>query len=176
MQMDAGMDTGPVFTRTAIPIGPEMTADELGVALGQLAAELVGKDLPRIVRGEITAEAQDNEAATLAPILEKESGRIDFTQPARAVHDHARGMTPWPGAFTTAEGKTLKILESRIGAEASRGASPGTVIVAGKRGIEIACGAGSLAIVRAQMEGRKPLGAAELVGGRALREGQILGA
>ena len=85
-------------------------------------------------------------------------------------------MTPWPGAFAAVEGKTLKILESRIGsAEASGGAAPGTVIVAGKRGIEIACGAGSLSIVRAQLEGRKPLGAAELVGGRALREGQILG-
>jgi methionyl-tRNA formyltransferase len=177
MQMDEGMDTGPVFTRTAIPIGPEMTADELGVALGQLAAELVGRDLPRIVRGELTAEPQDNGAATLAPILEKENGRIDFAQGARAVHDHVRGMTPWPGAFTTVEGKTLKILESRVGSEAGiSAAAPGTVILAGKRGIEIACGSGSLAVVRAQLEGRKPLGAAELVGGRALREGQMLGA
>jgi methionyl-tRNA formyltransferase len=175
MQMDEGMDTGPVFTRTAIPIGPEMTADELGVALGQLAATLVGRDLPRILAGELTAEPQDSAAATLAPILEKENGRIDFAQPARVVHDHARGMTPWPGAFTTVEGKTLKILESRIGAAVSEGAPPGTVILAGKRGIEIACGTGSLAIVRAQLEGRKPLGAAELVGGRALREGQFLG-
>jgi methionyl-tRNA formyltransferase len=175
MQMDEGMDTGPVFTRTAIPIGEEMTADELGVALGRLAAELVGTDLPRIVRGELTAEPQDNDAATLAPILEKENGRIAFAQPARAVHDHVRGMTPWPGAFTTVEGKTLKILESRIGSEARADARPGTVILAGKRGIEIACGTGSLSILRAQLEGRKPLGAAELVGGRALREGQILG-
>jgi len=176
MQMDEGMDTGPVFTQTALPIGPEMTADELGSALGQLAAELVGKDLPRIVRGELTAAPQDNAAATLAPILEKENGRIDFAQPARAVHDHVRGMTPWPGAFTTIEGKTLKILESREGAAASAEARPGTVIQASKRGIEIACGTGSLSLLRAQLEGRKSLGAAELVGGRALREGQILGA
>ena len=176
MRMDEGMDTGPVFTRTAIPIGDEMTADELGVALGRLAADLVGRDLPRILAGELTAEPQDNDAATLAPILEKENGRIDFAQPARAVHDHVRGMTPWPGAFTTASGKTLKILESRIGAEARAEATPGTVILADKRGIEIACGTGSLSILRAQLEGRKPLGAAELVGGRALREGQILGA
>lgn len=175
MQMDEGMDTGPVFTRTAIPLGEEMTADELGAALGRLAAELVGRDLPRIVAGELTASPQDNDAATLAPILEKENGRIDFAQPARAVHDHVRGMTPWPGAFTAVEGKTLKILESRVGAEAHPEAKPGTVILAGKRGIEIACGTGSLSILRAQLEGRKPLGAAELVGGRALREGQILG-
>ncbi len=113
MQMDEGMDTGPVFTRTAIPIGPEMTADELEVALGQLAAELVGRDLPRIVGGELTAVPQDNDAATLAPILEKENGRIDFAQGARAVHDHVRGMTPWPGAFTTVEGRRSR--SSRAG-------------------------------------------------------------
>lgn len=176
MQMDEGMDTGPVFTTTAIPIGPEMTADELGVALGQLAAELVERDLPRIVRGELTAVPQDHAAVTLAPILDKEHGRIDFARPARAVHDHVRGMTSWPGAFTTASGKTLKILESRIGAEAGQSAPPGTVVRAGKAGIEVACGEGTLSILRAQLEGRKPLGAAELVGGRALHDGQILGA
>jgi methionyl-tRNA formyltransferase len=177
MQMDEGMDTGPVFTRTAIPIGPETTADELGVALGVLAAELVARDLPRIVRGEITATPQDHAAMTLAPILEKENGRIDFTAPARAVHDHVRGMTPWPGAFTTASGKTLKILESRVvDSPYTSTAAPGTVVHATKQGVDVACGDGALIrILRAQLEGRKPLGAAELVGGRALHEGQLLG-
>ena len=177
MQMDEGMDTGPVFTTTAIPIGPETTADELGVALGLLAADLVARDLPRIVRGELTAVPQDSAAMTLAPILDKEHGRIDFTATARAVHDHVRGMTPWPGAFTTASGKTLKILESRVGTafEGTVTAPPGTVVRATKQGIDVACGEGTLRILRAQLEGRKPLGAAELVGGRALHEGQLLG-
>jgi methionyl-tRNA formyltransferase len=177
MQMDEGMDTGPVFTMTAIPIGPETTSDELGVELGLLAATLVARDLPRIVNGELTAVPQDNDAMTLAPILDKEHGRINFTAAASAVHDHVRGMTPWPGAFTTASGKTLKILESRVGTafEGSVTAPPGTVVRATKQGIDVACGEGTLRILRAQLEGRKPLGAAELVGGRALHEGQLLG-
>jgi methionyl-tRNA formyltransferase len=177
MQMDEGMDTGPVFTTTAIPIGPETTADELGVELGLLAATLVARDLPRIVRGEITATPQDHAAMTLAPILDKEHGRINFTATARAVHDHVRGMTPWPGAFTMASGKTLKILESRVGTgfDGAVTAPPGTVVRATKQGIDVACGEGTLRILRAQLEGRKPLGATELVGGRALHEGQLLG-
>ena len=178
MQMDEGMDTGPVFTTTAIPIGPETTADELGTALGLLAAELVARDLPRIVRGELTAVAQDNASMTLAPILEKEDGRINFDAVARVVHDHVRGMTPWPGAFTTAAGKTLKLLETRVApsSDSSATTAPGTIVRATKQGIDVACAEGTvLRILRAQLEGRKPLGAAELVGGRALHEGQLLG-
>ena len=178
MQMDEGMDTGPVFTTTAIPIGAETTADELGTALGLLAAELVARDLPRILRGELATTPQDSTAMTLAPILEKENGRIHFDARAATVHDHVRGMTPWPGAFTTAAGKTLKLLETRVvsGSESSPAAPPGTIVRATKQGIDVACAEGTvLRILRAQLEGRKPLGAAELVGGRAIQEGQLLG-
>jgi methionyl-tRNA formyltransferase len=176
MAMDEGMDTGPVFTIHRLPIGPETTADELGVALGQLAADVVRADLARIVAGEIAATPQDGAAATTAPLLDKEHGRIDWRKPAAAVHDHVRGMTSWPGAFTAAQGKTLKVLESRVGAAAGVAGPPGTVVTAGKQGIDVACGEGTLRILRAQAEGRKALGAAELVGGRALVAGMILGA
>jgi methionyl-tRNA formyltransferase len=84
-------------------------------------------------------------------------------------------MTSWPGAFTMAGGKTLKVLESRIGAESGEAGAPGTVVAAGKAGIDVACGQGTLRILRAQAEGRKPLGAAELVGGRTLTAGMVLG-
>jgi methionyl-tRNA formyltransferase len=89
-------------------------------------------------------------------------------------------MTSWPGAFTSADGKLLKVLTSKVAQEPSGGgapiAPPGTVIAAGKQGIEVACGDGSLFLLRAQAEGRKPLQAADLVAGRTLREGLILGA
>jgi methionyl-tRNA formyltransferase len=176
MQMDPGMDTGPVLTTHRIPIGPETTADELALDLGKLAAEVVKRDVPRAVAGEIAAVAQNHDEATLAPMLDKEHGRIPWSKSARAVHDHIRGMTSWPGAFTAAEGKTLKVLESRLGEEQGTIAPPGTVVSASKRGIFVACGEGTVSILRAQLEGKKALGAAELVGGRALREGQILGA
>jgi methionyl-tRNA formyltransferase len=176
MQMDEGMDTGPVFSQHRVPIGPEMTADELAVELGREAAAVVRSDLLRAVQGELTAVPQDHAAATMAPLLDKEHGRIAFARPARAVHDHVRGMTSWPGAFTSAGGKTLKVLESRTLSERGETAPPGTVIAATREGIDVACAEGTLRILRAQLEGRKALTAAELVAGRALREGMVLGA
>ena len=175
MQMDEGMDTGPVYTIHRIPIGPETTADQLAVEVGALAADVVRADVARVVAGEIAATPQDHAAATTAPILEKEHGRIAWDRPASAVHDHVRGMTSWPGAFTTAQGKTLKVLESRVGDGAGQAGAPGTVVAASKQGIDVACGLGTLRILRAQAEGRKPLGAAELVAGRTIAAGMLLG-
>jgi methionyl-tRNA formyltransferase len=175
MQMDEGMDTGPVFTVHRSAIEPETTADELGASLGALAAEVVRLDLVRAVEGEITAQPQDHAAATMAPILDKEDGRIAWERTARQVHDHVRAMTSWPGAFTGAHGKTLKVLESRIGAEGGETAAPGTVVAATRAGVVVACGAGTLQLLRAQLEGRKALGAADLVSGRALVAGMLLG-
>jgi methionyl-tRNA formyltransferase len=174
MQMDEGMDTGPVFTMHRIPIGDDMTADELSVALGRLAAEAVRKDLLRIVDGELTATPQDHSLATMAPLLEKENGRIDWTRDMEAVHDHVRAMTSWPGAFTLANGKLLKVLVAQRGSPTLT-APPGTVVTADKHGIEIACGKGTLRLLRAQLEGKKALSAPELVSGRAISAGMVLG-
>ena len=174
MLLDEGMDTGPVFTVHRVPIGPETTTDELSVKLGQLAAAVVRADVARAVAGEMPAAPQDHAAATTAPMLEKDHGRIRWDAPAGAVHDHVRGMTSWPGAFTTAQGKVLKVLESRVGEGPE--APPGTVVAASKQGVDVACAPGTLRILRAQVEGRKALGAAELVGGRAVAAGMVLGA
>lgn len=176
MQMDEGMDTGPVYTKHVTPIRPDMTADELAVELGALAALVVRYDLERAVRGEIEAVPQDHAAATMAPILDKEHGRIDWNKSARAVHDHVRGMTSWPGAFTTTGGKTLKVLSTRVETEQGVLGAPGEVIVADKRGVQIACAGGSVALLRAQMEGRKPSAAQDLLSGRVIAKGFVLGA
>lgn len=175
MQMDEGMDTGPVLTVHRIPIGPDMTADELAVALGALAADVVRADLERAVRGEIEAVPQDHEAATKAPMLDKEHGRIAWDRPARRVHDHVRGMTSWPGAFTKAEGKLLKVLGTRVADQEGPAAAPGTIVAADRGGVRVACGEGAIDLLRAQVEGRKALPAADLVAGRALRAGMVLG-
>lgn len=174
MRMDEGCDTGPVYTQHRIPIGPETTADELTLALGALAAEVVQTDLLRVVAGEISALPQDASQATQAPLLRKEDGRIDWTRDMREIHDHVRAMTSWPGAFTHAGGKVLKVLATQRGSEV-HSAVPGTVIAADKRGIEIACGRGTLHLLRAQLEGKKALGAPELVSGRAVTPGLVLG-
>lgn len=174
MQMDEGMDTGPVFTQHRIPIGPDMTADELAVELGALAAAVVRSDVLRAVSGEIATTPQDEALATAAPLLQKEDGRVDWTRDNRSVHDHVRAMTSWPGAFTHAGGKLLKLLKTAVGADVA-GAPPGTVVAADKRGVEIACGRGTLILLRGQLEGKKALGAQELVSGRAVSAGMVLG-
>lgn len=175
MQMDEGMDTGPVLAIHRIPIGPNMTADELAMELGPLAANVVREDLARAVRGEIEAAPQDHAAATEAPMLEKENGRIPWEKRARQVHDHVRGMTSWPGAFTRAEGKLLKVLATRVADEAGSEAAPGTIMAADRGYVRVTCGEGAIEILRAQVEGRKALPAADLVAGRTLREGLVLG-
>jgi methionyl-tRNA formyltransferase len=176
MQMDEGMDTGPVYTVRRTPIGPRTTADELALDLGALAGRVVRDDLRRAVDGEIEAATQDHASATLAPMLKKDDGRIPWDRGAQQVHDHVRGMTSWPGAFTTAEGKVLKVLATEIENDSERAeAPPGTAVIADRNGVIVACGAGAVRLLRAQVEGRKPLAAAELVAGRTLRPGMVLG-
>ena len=175
MQMDEGMDTGPVFSQHRVPIGPDMTAGELSVALAACAARVVREDLARAVFGELHAEPQDESRATHARLLDKSDGKIDFSKTAKHVHDHVRGMTPWPGAFTDLGGKLFKVLETRRLDGAADG-PPGTVLVASKGHVEIACGSGRVALLRGQLEGKKPLAASELVSGRALTEGARFGA
>jgi methionyl-tRNA formyltransferase len=175
MQMDEGMDTGAVFSTHTCPIGENTTADELGVTLGELAASVVRADLLRAISGELTTTAQEHDKATMAPILDKANGLVDFNKPARKVHDHARGMTSWPGAFTTANSKRLVLLSTRVVREGASEAPPGTVVRADKGGVEIACGDGAIALLTGQVEGKKPLAARELVGGRALVAGMLLG-
>jgi methionyl-tRNA formyltransferase len=171
MQMDAGCDTGPVYSRHAIPIGADETAAELSARLAELAATVVRADLPRAVGGELEAVPQDESAATLAPILEKKDGLLNFARSARVVHDRARGMNPWPGAFAFLEGKRFKFLTTRLGSEAGERGEPGTVLSVDRTAAEIACGQGTLLLVRGQLEGKKALDAAQLAAGRSLFAG-----
>ncbi len=175
MQMDEGMDTGPVYAVAEVPIGPDMTAGELSAALAERARGVVIEVLPRVVAGELTAAPQDHTRATMARMLEKKDGLVDFTQPAKKVHDHVRGMSPWPGAFTSANGKGLKLLATRLVEGVDAGGPPGKIVMAHRGRIEVACGEGRVELVTAQLEGRKALGASELVGGRAITEGMQLG-
>jgi methionyl-tRNA formyltransferase len=175
MQMDEGMDTGPVLAVQRVPIDPSWNAEDLSSALATCAADVVRKELPRLARGELEPVAQDSTRATHARLLEKEDGRIPWGKPARAVHDHVRGMTPWPGAYTTLpDGRVLKVLRAHPEETAASGPA-GTVVRANKHTLLVACGAGALAVAIAQVEGKKALTAAELVGGRTLAEGMVLG-
>jgi methionyl-tRNA formyltransferase len=175
MQMDEGCDTGPVFCQREIPIGPNETGGGLYERLGALAAEMVRDDLPRAMSGEIEARTQDGEAATHAPLLSKADGLVDWTLAAERIHDLVRGMTPWPGAHSTLDHKRLKLLETRLGVPTGELGPAGSIIAIDDRGAEVACGEGSVVVLRAQLAGKKALPAIELARGRAIATGAQLG-
>jgi methionyl-tRNA formyltransferase len=173
MQMDAGMDTGPVFSRHALPIGDDETAGDLTIRLGELAAEVVRGDLLRAVRGELHAEPQDEALATLAPPLTRDVGRIDFTATARSIKDQVRALAPRPGAFTTLAGKVLRVSEVRRASRQFPG-PPGALHVWDGTPW-VTTGDGTLELVRAQLEGRRAASGRDLVNGRVLRADLVLG-
>jgi len=174
MQMDAGMDTGAVLSVHRIPIGSEETAGELADRLAELAATAVRQDLTRAVDGQLSPQSQDEDSATYAPMLEKKDGRIDWSLPVEKVHAHVRGMTPWPGAFTQMRGTTLKVHRCRIhGGEAD--AEPGTIVLADRTCVLVACGQGLLELVSLQVPGKKAMPAGNMVLGRTVRQGDRLG-
>jgi methionyl-tRNA formyltransferase len=174
MKMDVGMDTGDMLEQAKTPIGENETAGELGERLSRIGAELVVRGLPRYVAGGYVPQKQDDAHATVAPMLKKEDGKVGFDRSAREVHDHARGMTPWPGAYVSHRGKTTKILATNVAAIV-QGAPPGTVILADKTGLVVACAEGAVELVRVQPEGKKPMRGAEWVMGRGIVEGDVLG-
>jgi methionyl-tRNA formyltransferase len=178
MQMDAGMDTGAMLETWRTPIGPDETAGELSERLSELGARAVREGIPRVIAGSYVPEPQDDSRATLAPMLKKEDGAIDFTKGARPVHDHVRGMSPWPGAFTHLGGKVIKVHVSALsGVTPPPNAVPGEVVLADKSRVVVACGTDpreAIDLVRVQLEGKKPVTAGEWVGGRGVKPGDLL--
>lgn len=187
MKLDEGMDTGPTFARVTTPIGSEETAGELSERLARIGGQAVNESLGRYVAGGYELVPQDNAGATTAPMLTKDDGRIDWTIDARRVHDHVRGMNPWPGAFTTARGRPLKVHATRVlatgagsGEEPSSaprsGSSPGQVVLADKSRMLVACGAGGIVeLLTVQPEGKRAMRASEWAIGRGAAEGDVLG-
>jgi methionyl-tRNA formyltransferase len=172
MQMEAGLDTGPVFTRRAVPIGAEENAGQLAERIAELAATVVIEDVPRAVSGELRATRQDDASATLAPPIQRDDLRIVWTRAALSIANLIRGMAPRPGAFTTLRGKTLKLLAARPLTETPSG-PPGRLAVERDR-VVVTTGLGALEIVTAQLEGRKAMPARDLIHGRVLRHDDIL--
>lgn len=176
MQMDEGMDTGAMLFSSRVPIGPDETASELSDRLSQLGATVLSEQLPRYLAGALVAEPQPSEGVTLAPIIDKSDGQVDWSKSAAQIHDHCRGFTPWPGAFTflkTQKGTERVKLHKTRALEVTRGmaAEPGAVVQASK-GISVATGDGVLAIDELQLEGRKRMTAEAFVAGSALKPGQ----
>jgi methionyl-tRNA formyltransferase len=155
MQMDEGLDTGDVLLQRALPIGPDDTAETLAPRLAALGGEALVEALALAGRGELVPVRQDAARATLAPILTKEHGKLDWALPAPRLAHRLRGFSPWPGGWTTLDGRTVKILAAVPGDPAPAGAAPGAAVRAPGRGLSVACGGGtSLLVTRLQPEGK----------------------
>jgi methionyl-tRNA formyltransferase len=168
MQMDVGMDTGPVLARRVIDIGENETGGELFERLSQLSGQLVRDEIPRL--SQLQPEPQPSEGVTHARMIEKSDGQLDFTQPAQAVHDRARGFYPWPGAFSSLDGKRVKIHRTRVLHVQAR-AEPGRVLQADADGIVVACGEGAVRIEELQLDGKKRVSAQAFLAGHPLAVG-----
>ncbi|HEX2574086.1 MAG TPA: methionyl-tRNA formyltransferase [Polyangia bacterium] len=176
MQMDVGLDTGPMLLTRTLPITEDDTAGSLHTKLAPLGAEALVEGLERLAAGTLVATPQDNAAATLAPLLEKEAGRVDWTQPAEVISCRIRGVDPWPGAFTTLEGEVLKLWRPHVVPSPDGEAkAPGTVLGQDGQGLVVACGRGAVAVGELQLPGRKRLGATALLAGRSIPAGTVLG-
>ncbi len=172
MKIDAGLDTGDMLLQAEMPIEPSDTAETLAPRLAELGAELLVETMARLEAGVITPVPQNDAEHSLAPILKKEDGQIDFHQPAQRILDRLRGFTPWPGAFTQFRGKGF-VVHAAKPVEAQL--QPGELKVDGDR---LLAGAGhgtALELTEIQLEGKKRMNARDFVNGYRLQAGERLG-
>ena len=176
MYMDEGLDTGDMILKKETPVGENETSGQLFDRLCLLGAECLAETLALIEQVTAPRTPQNHEEATLAPILTKEMGRIDFSKPAAQVHNLIRGMSPWPGAFTRCGEKLFKVHESRLlpQYEGKTPAAPGTLLEDGGH-LAVACGTGALRLTVVQLEGKGRLDGETFLLRSRLQPGFVLG-
>lgn len=174
MQMAEGLDTGDMLVTVRVPIGENDNFEDIHDRLGAAGAEALTETLARLRAGTLVATVQDESLATYAAKIEKADCLLDFSKPARTVHDRVRGLSPIPLSFThTPDGKLLKVIESRVGRGGTT-AAPGTIIAL-EGAVTVACGEGTtLDILRLLPEGKGRMSAADYIRGRRLTVGDIL--
>ena len=173
MRMEEGLDTGPVFVMRGMPTPAGATTESLSATLATLGAELLVEALPGIVAGTLAPTPQNHAAATYAPLLEKEHGKLDFTKAAEVLERQVRAFHPWPGSFAKKGPQRVQILEVQVLPDVHGPA--GQVVTADKHGVIVACGQGGLRLVTLQPEGKKAMPAAAWVAGRGVAVGDSLG-
>jgi methionyl-tRNA formyltransferase len=163
MQMEAGLDTGPMLCKVTTPISTEETAGSLHDRLAELGAQAMAAAIGPLVRGELRGEKQDDSLATYAHKLNKDEARIDWQQPATELDRQIRAFNPWPISHAQLDGETIKVLAAEL--EQASGPA-GTILSANKDGLTVACGEGALRLTRLQMPGGKALAFADLFNSR----------
>ena len=170
MYMAKELDAGDIIHTVKTAIDIDETAQELTLRLAELGAQALSETVDMLAAGTAVRTPQEHEKHTYAPMLSKALSPIDWNKTSRQIHDQVRGLNPWPCASTVVGGKNVKVHKTAFGAETT--AAPGTVVSAGKQGIEIACGdSRTLLITQLQGEGGKRMAAADYLRGHSVQVG-----
>jgi methionyl-tRNA formyltransferase len=174
MRMDQGLDTGDILLQSSTAIGPDETAPELMARLAEKGAELLSETLAGL--DQLVPQVQDHDLSTLAPILKREDGLIDWSMDAARIEQLIRGFQPWPGAFTQLSGQRLVIWRAEVANLLDKPGTPGELVHAHGGELIVACGSHTaLQLIEVQPEGKRRLTARDFLNGARLTAGTILG-
>lgn len=174
MLLEEGLDTGAMLLQCELPIGPADTAEMLFSRLAELGAPLMVETLTGLAAGTITPQKQNDAEATLAPLLTRDEGRVDTTRTAQSIYDRWRGFQPWPGAWTTVQGKKLTLHRMELATDTITH-TPGVFHVRGERLFFAAADGRVLEVLELQLEGKRRMLTAELLRGHGVMNGDRLG-
>jgi methionyl-tRNA formyltransferase len=175
MEMAEALDAGPIYLQRMVPIGAQENAGAYAASLAAHGAPLLTETLRKICSDGLRPVPQPAEGVSTAPLLRKEDGLIPWERDAVSVHNHIRGMNPWPGSFTYCRGAYLKILDAEPYDLVPRAAPPGLILRASGDSIVVGCGRGAVRLNVLQAEGKRPLDAARFLQGYSLAQGEALG-
>lgn len=174
MYMDEGLDTGDMILKSEIPLDDEITAGELHDKMMIYGAKVLKETIDLIEKGEAPREKQSNENTCYSPIMNKSLGNIDWNKSAIDIHNLVRGINPWPSAYTTYEGQTMKIWKTKV-IDKNSDKDPGTIISVDKEGINVSTSEGIVQIKEIQMAGKKRMEVPEYIKGNNINTDIILG-
>jgi len=174
MRIDAGMDTGDMLLQKEIEIAPNETTPELAARMSEAGAPLIAETLRSLAAGTITPRPQNHAESSLAPMLKKEDGRIDWSRPAQEIYNRVRAFTPWPGAYTLFRGQPCHLSAEPVPNKRTA-AAPGTISLESGE-LSLACGGATvLRLLTVKLEGRKQVSASEFANGARLKPGERFG-
>ena len=174
MEMDEGMDTGPILLQGRLEIGPRETFGSLYGRMAELGASLLIEAIQRLKKGELTPRPQPEEGVSYAPMITKEMAKLDWSKGSQRLFNQIRAMDPLPGAYTLLNGNRVRLFSPFFPSNGQKG-SPGTLLAAGNEGLVIATGDGCLGVEEIQWPGRRRMAVADFLRGHALEPGLRLG-
>ena len=175
MFTDVGMDTGDMLVKMEFDIGEDMTAGEVHDKLATLGADTLKETLRLLKEGALVRIPQNDEEATYAPILNKDLGMIDWSKPAREIHNLVRGTNPWPGAFSFYKGEKMKVWKTRVVDDSTCKEAPGSIYDVNKEGLTVVTGKGLIIIMEVQFESCRKMCIDEYICGHKIDKGEVLG-